>query len=163
MLELRCVSSFSVDVMTVWLWFCCGCFIMNGPFIWWVFCVPPPTRMLLLCILFSTRLCVLSRQCQPFSSHATCFLHVQGDGFQRGQVFAKGERSKRCSYNTIVLSSLIWHLLVWPQTWFLTFAHCKSALICRENGLDAEEEGSKNNSNKSVTPFPRHSHWLNDW
>ena len=51
--------------------------------------------MLLLCILFSTRLCVLSRQCQPFSSQATCFLHVQGDGFQRGQVFAKGERSKR--------------------------------------------------------------------
>ena len=50
-----------------------------------------------------------------------------------------------CSYNTIALNSLIWHLLVWPQTWFLTFAHCKSALICRENGLDAEEEGSKNN------------------
>ena len=45
--------------------------------------------------LFSTRLCVLSRQCQPFSSQATCFLHVQGDGFQRGQVFSKGERSKR--------------------------------------------------------------------
>ena len=67
---------------------------MNGPFIWWVFCIPPPIRMLLLCILFSTRLCVLSRQCQPFSSQATCFLHVQGDGFQRGQVFTKGERSK---------------------------------------------------------------------
>ena len=68
---------------------------MNGPFIWWVFCVPPPIRMLLLCILFSTRLCVLSRQCQPFSSQATCFLHVQGDGLQQGQVFAKGKRSKR--------------------------------------------------------------------
>ena len=68
---------------------------MNGPFIWWVFCVPPPIRMLLLCILLSTRLCVLSRQCQPFSSQATCFLHVQGDGFQQGQVIAKGERSKR--------------------------------------------------------------------
>ena len=67
---------------------------MYGPFIWWVFCVPPPIRMLLLCILFSTRLCVLSRQCQPFSSQATCFLHVQRDSFQRGQVFAKGERSK---------------------------------------------------------------------
>ena len=37
----------------------------------------------------------MSRQCQTFSSQATCFLHVQGDGFQRGQVFAKGERSKR--------------------------------------------------------------------
>ena len=67
---------------------------MNGPFIWWVFCVPPPIRMLLLCILFSTRLCVLSRQCQPFNSQATCFLHMQGDGFQWGQVFAKGQRSK---------------------------------------------------------------------
>ena len=54
---------------------------MNGPFIWWVFCIPPPIRMLLLCILFSTRLYVLSRQCQPFSSQATCFLHVQGVGF----------------------------------------------------------------------------------
>ena len=43
----------------------------------------------------ATRFCVLSRQCQPFSSQATCFLHVQGDGFQRGQVIAKGERSKR--------------------------------------------------------------------
>ena len=64
---------------------------MYGTSIWWVFCVPPPIRMLRLCILFSTRLCVLSRQCQPFSSQATCFLHVQGDGFQRGQVFAKGE------------------------------------------------------------------------
>ena len=68
---------------------------MNGPFIWWVFCGPPSIRMLLLCTLFSTRLCVLSRQCQPFSSQATCFLHVQGDGFQQGQVIAKGERSKR--------------------------------------------------------------------
>ena len=93
-LELRCVSSFSVDVMSVWLWFWCGYFIMNGPFIWWVFCIPPPIRMLLLCLLFSTRLCVLSRQCQRFSSQATCFLHEQGDGFQRGQVFAKGEQSK---------------------------------------------------------------------
>ena len=68
---------------------------MNGPFIWWVVCVPPPIRMLLLCILLSTRLCVLIRQCQPFGSQATCFLHVQGDGFQQGQVIVKGERSKR--------------------------------------------------------------------
>ena len=76
---------------------------MYGTFIWWVFftfiwrvfCVPPPIRMLLLCILFSTTLCVLNRRCQPFSSQATCFLHVQEDGFQRGQMFAKGERSKR--------------------------------------------------------------------
>ena len=68
---------------------------MYGTSIWWVFCVPPPIRMLLLCILFSTTFCVLSRQRQPFSSQATCFLHVQGDGFQRGQVFADGERSKR--------------------------------------------------------------------
>ena len=68
---------------------------MNGTFIWWVFCGPPPIRMLLLCTVFSTRLCVLSHQYQPFSSQATCFLHVQGDGFPQGQVFAKGERSKR--------------------------------------------------------------------
>ena len=94
-LELRCISSFSVDVMIVCLWFWCGCFIMNGPFIWWVFCVPPPIRMLLLCTLLSTRLCVLSCQYQPFSLQATCFLHMQGDGFRRGQVIAKGERSKR--------------------------------------------------------------------
>ena len=93
-LKLRCVfilfcrCNDYVTVILVWL------LIMNGPFIWWVFCIPLPIRMLLLCILFSARLCVLSRQCQPFSLQVTCFLHVQGDGFQRGQVFSKGEQSK---------------------------------------------------------------------
>ena len=43
----------------------------------------------------STRLCVLNCQCQPFSSQATCFLRVQGDGFKRGQMFARDEQSKR--------------------------------------------------------------------
>ena len=65
-----------------------------------------------------------------------------------------------CSYNAIALNSLIWHLLVWPQTRFLTFAHCISALTCRENGLDAEEQGSKSNPNKAITSLPRHSHKL---
>ena len=68
---------------------------MHETSIWWVFCVPLHIRMLLLCLLFSTTFCVLNRQRQPFSSQVTCFLHVQGDGFQRGQVFANGERSKR--------------------------------------------------------------------
>ena len=71
---------------------------MYGTSIWRVFCVPPLFRMLLLCLaalLFSTTFCVLNRQRQPFSSHVTCFLHVQGDGFQRRQVFANVERSKR--------------------------------------------------------------------
>ena len=101
---------------------------MNGPFIWWVFCVPSLIRMLLLCILLSTRLCVLSHQCQPFSSQATCFLHVQGDGFQRGQVIAKGERSKFVfiQYNCAQLldmtparltPDLVSHLRSLPRKW----------------------------------------------
>ena len=67
---------------------------MYGTSIWWVFCVPLHIRMLLLCLLFSTTFCVLNRQRQPFSSQVTCSLHVQRDSFQRGQVFANGERSK---------------------------------------------------------------------
>ena len=91
---------------------------MYGTFIWWVFCVPLHIRMLLLCLLFSTTFCVLNRQRQPFSSQVTCFLHVQGDGFQRGQVFANGERSKRVltEYNRttffdITLSGLTTYLI----------------------------------------------------
>ena len=37
----------------------------------------------------------LESQCQPFSSPATCFSHVQLHGFQQGQLFAEGERCNR--------------------------------------------------------------------
>ena len=68
---------------------------MYGPLIWCLLRAHLPVRMLLLCVLFSTRRSVLDCQCQPFSSPATCFSHVQQHGCQRGQLFAEGERCNR--------------------------------------------------------------------
>ena len=69
--------------------------MMYGTFIWCLLWAPLPVTMLLLCILFSARRSVLECQCQPFSSPATCFSHVQLRGFQQGQLFAEGERCNR--------------------------------------------------------------------
>ena len=66
-----------------------------GTLIWCLRWAPPPVRMLPLCILFSARRSVLECQCQPFSSPATCFSHVQLHDFQQGQLFAAGERCNR--------------------------------------------------------------------
>ena len=68
---------------------------MYGTLIWCLLWAPLPVRMLLLCVLFSARRSVLECQCQPFRSPATCFSHVQLQGFQQGQLFAEGERCNR--------------------------------------------------------------------
>ena len=69
--------------------------MMYGTLIWCLLRAPLPVRMLLLCILFSARRSVLEFKCQPFSSPATCFSHVQLHDFQQGQLFAEGERCNR--------------------------------------------------------------------
>ena len=95
---LLCFWSFSVDVVCVWLWSWCSCFVTYGTLIWWLLWAPLPVIMLallLLCILFSTRLSVLECQCLPFISPATCFSHLQLHGFQQRQLFAKGDWCKR--------------------------------------------------------------------
>ena len=69
--------------------------MIYGTLIWCLLWAPLPIRMLLLCILFSARHSVLECQCQPFSSPATCFSHVQLHGFQQGQLFTEGERCNR--------------------------------------------------------------------
>ena len=69
--------------------------MMYGPLMWCLLWAPLPVRMLLLCIFFSAKLSVLDCQCQPFSSPATSFSHVQLDGFQQGRLFAEGERCNR--------------------------------------------------------------------
>ena len=124
---------------------------MYGTSIWRVFCVPPHIRMLLLCLLFSTTFCVLNRQRQPFSSQVICFLHVQGGGFQRGQVFASGERSKRVliEYNRaklfdITLSGLTTYLI----------SHFRSLQI----GVDLPRKRSRRGGSRKQKQFKQVSH-----
>ena len=69
--------------------------MMYGTLIRCLLWAPLPVRMLLLCILFSARHSVLECQCQPFSSSATCFSHMQLHSFQQGQLFAADERCNR--------------------------------------------------------------------
>ena len=72
--------------------------MMYGTLIWCLLWAPLPVTMPLLCVLFSARRSVLECQCQPFSSPATRFSHVQLHGFQQGQLSAEGERC-----NSVVL------------------------------------------------------------
>ena len=81
-----------MDVACVSMCSWCSCFMMYGTLIWCLLWAPLPVRMLLLCIISSARRSVLECQCQPFSSPATGFSHVQLRGFQQGQLFAEGER-----------------------------------------------------------------------
>ena len=124
---------------------------MYGTSIWRVFCVPLHSRMLLLCFLFSATFCVLNRQSQPFSSQVTCFLHVQGGGFQRGQVFANGERSKRVliEYNRakffdITLADLTTYLI--------------SHLLSLQIGGDLPRKRSRRGGSKKQKLFKQVSH-----
>ena len=87
------------------------------------FCIPPP------CILFSARLCVLNCQCQPFSSQATCFLHMQ-DGFQWEQMCAKGQWSKCVLMNTKLRKCTKDHHLFWIPAWsHLRSVHCHTSFL----------------------------------
>ena len=66
-----------------------------GTFLWWVFCVPPPLRLLLLCALLSAKLAMLNSQSPPLSSPSPYCSSMQCDSLRGDELLAHGERSKQ--------------------------------------------------------------------